>query len=28
MSEDDYRKLLPQNLSVAELNLGQVVTGV
>jgi transposase len=28
VSEDDYRKLLPQNLSVAELDLGQVVTGV
>ena len=28
MTEDDYRKLLPQNLSVAELDLGQVVTGV
>ena len=27
-SEDDYRKLLPQYLSDAELDLGQVVTGV
>ena len=28
ITEDDYRKLLPQNLRGAELDLGQVVTGV
>ena len=27
-SEEDYRKLLPQNLCPADLDLGQVVTGV
>jgi len=28
MSEDDYGKLLPQNLTPTDLDLGQVVTGV
>ncbi|MDP3479813.1 MAG: transposase domain-containing protein, partial [Desulfoprunum sp.] len=27
-SDDDYEKLLPSNLSAADLNLSQVVTGV
>jgi len=28
LSEDDYGKLLPQNLTPTDLDLGQVVTGV
>ena len=28
LSEDDYGKLLPQNLTPTDLDLGQVVTGL